>query len=88
VNKKKIERTKKDLSSILNNIWCTYSFEKGYKQWKEIGHSIPEPFRSAIRIELGHVAMGHGIIQARLSVRDEMQKYIDFLEDTVSECKK
>lgn len=64
---------------ILNNIWCTYSFHKGKKQWREFASNVPEPFRFKIDIEICHVELGHGIKQARLAVKDEMEKYIDFL---------
>lgn len=64
---------------ILNNIWCTYSFYEGKMQWKDIEAEIPEPFRSHIALEISHVELGYGIQQARLAVKDEMEKYIDYL---------
>jgi len=64
---------------ILNNIWCTYSFEKGNKKWREIGKDIPSPFYEKICIEMGHVELGHGREQALMAVKSEMSKYIDFL---------
>jgi hypothetical protein len=69
-----------DFDYILNNIWCTYSFEKGYSRWRKIGSQIPEPYRSKIGIEINHVRLGHGIDQARLAVKNEMEKYIDTLK--------
>ena len=68
-----------DFDYILNNIWCTYSFEKGEKKWREIKSKIPEQFRLNIDIEMGHVMLGHGIHQARQAVKSEMEKYIDYL---------
>jgi hypothetical protein len=68
-----------DFDFILNNIWCTYSFEKGKNKWLGIKSMIPEPYKSKIDTEIYHVEAGHGINQARLAVKDEMQKYIDYL---------
>lgn len=68
-----------DFDHILNNIWCTYSFEKGKKRWREIKSKIPEPFRFKIDIEIEHVGLGHGIEQSRQAVKDEMNKYINYL---------
>ena len=68
-----------DFDYILNNIWCTYSFHKGKKRWREVARYIPESFRCKISIEMGHVWLGHGIDQARLAVKNEMKKYLDYL---------
>jgi len=68
-----------DLSQILNNIFCTYSFPKGKTKWREISSTIPNPFRQNISIEIYHVESGHGIDQARLAVKSEMEKYIEWL---------
>ena len=32
-----------DFDYILNNIFCTYSFNKGKTKWREIQLQIPEP---------------------------------------------
>ena len=72
-----------DFDYILNNIWCTYSFEKGRKRWRQIKTQIPEPFRLSIDIEMGHVWCGHGIEQARQAVKSEMEKYIEHLLETL-----
>lgn len=68
-----------DFDYILNNIWCTYTFEKGKKRWREIQSQIPEPYRFRIDIEMDHVWLEHGIDQARLAVKSEMEKYLDYL---------
>ena len=68
-----------DFDYILNNIWCTYSFHKGKKKWREIARDIPESFRCKISIEMGHVWLGHGIDQARLEAKSAMKKYLDYL---------
>ena len=64
---------------ILNNIFCTYSFPKGKTKWREISSQIPNPFRQNISLEIYHVESGHGIDQARLAVKSEMEKYLDYL---------
>jgi len=68
-----------DFNYILNNIFCTYSFQKGKTKWREIQSQIPEPYRFRISIEIDHVWLGYGISQARLAVKSEMEKYIDYL---------
>jgi len=68
-----------DFDYILNNIFCTYSFPKGKTKWREISLTIPEPFRRKIYTEIYHVELGHGIDQARLAVKDEMEKYMKYL---------
>ena len=68
-----------DFDYILNNIFCTYSFPKGKTKWREISSTIPNPFRQNIYIEIYHVELGHGIDQARLAVKSEMEKYIEYL---------
>ena len=40
---------------------------------------IPEPYRFKINIEISHVELRHGIDQARLAVKSEMEKYIEYL---------
>ena len=64
---------------ILNNIFCTYSFNKGKTKYKQISSTIPNPFRQNISLEIYHVESGHGIDQARLAVKSEMEKYIEYL---------
>ncbi|HBY20962.1 MAG TPA: hypothetical protein DEG71_08130 [Clostridiales bacterium] len=67
-----------DFDYILNNIFCTYSFNKGKTKWREISSTIPKPFRqNNISLEIYHVESGHGIDQARLAVKSEMEKYIE-----------
>jgi len=68
-----------DLNQILNNIFCTYSFPKGKTKWREISSQIPDQFRKNISLEIYHVESGHGIDQARLVVKSEMEKYIEYL---------
>lgn len=68
-----------DFDYILNNAWCTYSFSKARKKFNEIRKDIPEPYHFKISIEMDHVELGHRINQARLALKDEMSKYIDYL---------
>ena len=68
-----------DFDYILNNIFCTYSFNKGKTKWREINSTIPNQFRQNISLEIYHVESGHGIDQARLAVKSEMEKYIEYL---------
>lgn len=68
-----------DFDYILNNIWCTYSFEKGRDRWKEIRSNIPDPYKFRIDIEIDHVWLGHGISQARLAVKHRMEEYLIYL---------
>jgi len=65
-----------DFDYILNNIWCTYSFAKGKIRWREISPTIPDEFNKKIFTELCHVELGHGIEQARMAVKSEMEKYL------------
>ena len=71
--------TAQDFNYILNNIFCTYSFPKGKTKWREIAVTIPNPFRQNISLEIYHVESGHGVNQARLAVKSEMKKYIEWL---------
>jgi len=74
-----IYKTIYSLNQILNNIFCTYSFTKGKTKWREVSSQIPNPFRQNISTEIYHVESGHGISQARLAVKSEMEKYIEYL---------
>jgi len=71
--------TVQSFNYILNNIFCTYSFHKGKIKWREISSTIPESFRRKISTEIYHVESGHGINQARLAVKSEMEKYMKYL---------
>ena len=64
---------------IINNIFCTYSFHKGKTKYKQISSTIPNQFRQNISLEIYHVESVHGIDQARLAVKSEMEKYIEYL---------
>ncbi|GEM_PF-3200674 len=64
---------------ILNNIWSTHSFAKGRRRWLQIRSNVEEPYKTKINTEISHVEIGHGIIQSRLAVKDEMNRYIEFL---------
>ena len=68
-----------DFDYILNNMWCSYSFGKGYKRWKEISNKIDIYYRNKISTEIGHVDIGHGKQQALIALREEMINYIDHL---------
>jgi len=75
-----ITNTLNDFNQILNNIFCTYSFPKGKTKWREISSTIPNQFRqNPISLEIYHVESGHEIDQARLAVKNEMEKYIEWL---------
>ena len=67
-----------DFDYILNNIWCTRSFNKGYKRWNEISKNIPSPYSFRINVEISHVDLGHGIQQARMAVKSEMEDFLKF----------
>lgn len=68
-----------DFDYILNNIWSTYSQEKGRKRWNEICKQIPNVFSRKIFIEIEHVQLGHGREQALMAVKSEMVKYLKYL---------
>ena len=69
-----------DFDYILDNIWCTYSFEKGRRRWNEVGLHIAPAYAMSITREIEHVWLGHGMDQAiRLAVKHEMEKYIEHL---------
>lgn len=67
------------LDNMLNQMWCIRSFEEGYKIWRDISSFIDEPFRNNILVEIHHVMLKHGIKQARIALKDEVEKYIIFL---------
>lgn len=68
-----------EFDNMLNQMWCIRSFESGYKIWRELSRFINDPFRSRIMTEIYHVRSCHGIKQARLALKDEIEKYIIFL---------
>lgn len=68
-----------DFDYILNSIWSVYSFEKGKSKWLSIQSEIDPDYSRKINIEIGHVEIGHGKEQALMSVKDEMEKYIEYL---------
>lgn len=68
-----------ELDNMLNQMWCKYSFESGYKLWRDISKWVEDPYRSNIRTEIGHITLGHGLKQARLALKSEIEKYIVFL---------
>lgn len=70
-----------DFDYILDNIWCTYSFKKGRRRWNKIVLNIHNEYAKRIIIEMQHVLIGHGVEQAKLAVKDEMEKYIEYLLD-------
>jgi hypothetical protein len=83
--KKYEEQLKKDkdiyavveqFDEMLNSMWCIYSFESGYTIWRELSRFIDEPFRGSISTEVHHVKSGHGIKQARLALKSEVEKYV------------
>ena len=69
----------KEFDYILNNIWCTYSFKKGFSKWREIRNGIPNPFYEKINTEIYHVESGYGKEQALMAVKSEMKNYIRYL---------
>ena len=64
---------------ILNNIWSTYSFEKGKSMWRSVESLIDSPYRDKILIEINHVELGHGREQSLMAVKSEMKKYLEYL---------
>ena len=78
-NNKQVLAIAKDFDYILNNLWSTYSEEKGIRRWREISNIIPKEFQRSISIEIGHVQIGHGRNQALLAVKDEMISYLLYL---------
>lgn len=78
-NNKKALMMAEDFDYILNNIWSTYSQEKGRKRWNEICKQIPNEFSRKIFIEIGHVELGHGREQALMAVKSEMIGYLEYL---------
>ena len=81
-------KTSKDLAKlegafkhILNDIWCTYSFERGRRAFNNLIWAVEDPYRSNIYTEIGHIDLGHGINQARAAVKWEMNKYLDYLRE-------
>lgn len=68
-----------EFNDILNDMWCKYSYDSGCKKWRNIARFLDEPFRSNIATEMGHTQIGYGVKQARLALKDEIEKYIVFL---------
>lgn len=69
----------KDFDYILNNLWSTYSEQKGLKSWREIRGEIPNEYQRKIAIEIGHVEIGHGREQALMATKSEMEEYLKHL---------
>jgi hypothetical protein len=67
-----------EFNIILNDIWCTRSFNRGRKRWKDVSKNIPSPYNFRINKEIEHVYLGHGIEQARMAVKSEMEKLLIF----------
>jgi len=68
-----------EFDAILDNIWCTFTFERGLSRWTRVMKDVEQPYARNISIEIGHVDIGHGIANARLAVKDEMEKYLLYL---------
>lgn len=64
---------------ILNNIWTKFTYQKGLYRWIRVAERVEKPFRKRINTEIGHVDLGYGINDARLAVKDEMVKYLEYL---------
>ena len=63
--------------SITSSI--TYSVRTPSIKVKLNGEKSAQQFRQNISLEIYHVESGHGINQARLAVKTEMEKYIEYL---------
>ena len=70
-----------DFDYILDNIWCKYSYRKAIGQWDKIVFNIHNEYAKKILIEIQHVLIGYGVEQDKLAVKDEMEKYIEYLLD-------
>jgi hypothetical protein len=68
-----------DFDYILNNMWCTHSFEKGMSRWKIVGKKINNPYYQKIQIEVGHVELSHGREQSLMALKAEITNYIESL---------
>lgn len=69
----------KEFDSILDNIWCKLTFERGLFQWYRVMKKVEQPFARQISVEIGHVDSGYDVVNARLAVKDEMEKYLLYL---------
>ncbi len=65
----------KKLDMFLNKAWCIHSLQSARALYREIIPFIPEPYNRSISTEWGHVQMGHGIEQARLALKDEIELF-------------
>lgn len=63
-----------EFEEILNDIFCSYSAVKGYQKFNKLDSKLP---KNRIGIELQHVILGHGVWQARESVKYEMEECIE-----------
>lgn len=64
------------LDRFVNKAWCTYSEQTARSLWKQIAPYIPVPYQHNIQIEWEHVKLGHGIEQARMALKEEVDKFI------------
>jgi hypothetical protein len=71
------DKLKKLLNQFLNKAWCTYSEQSARKLWKEIAPHIPYQYAIHIQTEWEHVKLGHGIDQARMALKTEINKFIE-----------
>ena len=76
INKDKLKFVD-DFEYIINNAFCTYSFNKAYNRWIEMKHTIPDPYEFKIGIEMNHIYCGHGIWQAREELKDQIVKFLE-----------
>lgn len=76
----------KEFDSILDKIWCKFTFERGLFQWHRVMKKVEQPFARQISVEIGHVDLGHDVVNARLAVKEEMEKYLEYLI-LIGECK-
>jgi hypothetical protein len=65
------------LNQFLNKAWCTYSEQSARKLLKQVAPHIPSEYLRRIETEWQHVTLGHGIDQARMALKTEVNKFIE-----------
>jgi len=76
MNFKGVNETEFLLNRFVQKAWCSYSEQIAENIWKEVSGRIPEPYKTKIAIEWGHVQMGHGRQQALSALKEEVDKFI------------
>ncbi|WP_148134654.1 hypothetical protein [Candidatus Formimonas warabiya] len=60
---------------------CHVASEEAQLIWQKLYPKIPEPFKFTIRIEWGHVQMGHGYKTDYTALDEEINKCIQHLKN-------